>query len=309
MIGIARIAENGVVAAAGIAAALLFLGVLVFDTVLPIGIIFTPVVLTLSGATIAFVVLRHGQNAGISTALMAAVMVLGVAFVLQLFSIKIVLFMSVGWLGTFALAVVLRRTVSLDFAVLTAVPVSAIVALAARQYQTEFMDFWHGEFTKSLGPGIAELQANPSGAVTAEQFSQLLVDMSRLMAVSIGNWAILVVLCGLFIARYWQAQLFNAGGFQKEFHALSLGKHAAIACIISVVLAIIFEGPIWLSLASAMVFVFFLQGLAIVHSIVKQRGMNPRWLVGMYALAILPNTVLLLGALGMADNLFRFRQR
>jgi hypothetical protein len=217
--------------------------------------------------------------------------------------------MGVGWLGAFVLALVLRRTVSLDFAVLAAVPVSAVVALAATQYQSEFMDFWQAEFTKSLGPGIAELQANPSASVTAEQFSQLITDMSRLMAVSIGNWAILVVLCALFIARYWQAQLFNAGGFQKEFHALSLGKHAAIACVISIVLAIAFEGPVWLSLASAMVFVFFLQGLAIVHSIVKQRGMNPRWLVGMYALVILPNTVLLLGALGMADNLFRFRQR
>ena len=309
MIGIARIAENGVVAAAGIAAALLFLGVLVFDTVLPIGILFTPVVLTLSSATIAYVVLRHDRNAGITTALIAAAIVLVAALVLQLYSIKIVLFICVGWLGTYALALVLRRTVSLDFAVLTAVPVSAVVAIAARQYQSELAGFWHSEFAKSLAPGIAELEANPNGAVTAEQFSQLLIDMSRLMAVSIGNWAILIVLCGLFLARYWQAQLFNAGGFQKEFHALSLGKHAAIACVISVVLAIVFEGPIWLSLASALVFVFFLQGLAIVHAIVKQRGMNPRWLVGMYALVILPNTVLLLGALGMADNLFRFRQR
>jgi len=139
MIGIARIAVNGVVAAAGIAAALLFIGVLVFETVLPIGILFTPAVLTLSSATIAFVVLRHGQNAGIRTALMAGAIVLVAAFVLQLFTVKVLLFMAVGWLGTFAIAVVLRRSVSLDYAVLSAVPVSAVVALAARQYQTELI--------------------------------------------------------------------------------------------------------------------------------------------------------------------------
>lgn len=112
----------------------------------------------------------------------------------------------------------------------------------------------------------------------------------------------------LFLARYWQAGLFNPGGFQQEFHGLSLGRNAAIACVIVMTMAIGQGGQLANAIVMVVIFAFFIQGLAVVHALVKQRGMHRYWLHGIYVLLMLPHTLLLLAALGLADNLFRLRR-
>ena len=51
-----------------------------------------------------------------------------------------------------------------------------------------------------------------------------------------------------------------------------------------------------------------IQGLAVLHGIVKIRGMSGGWLTGTYLMMILPHTSALVGALGIADNWLNIRQ-
>ena len=117
-----------------------------------------------------------------------------------------------------------------------------------------------------------------------------------------------VALGALFLARSWQAGLFNPGGFQKEFHALSLGRNAALVCVLVIVLSVVQNGQLAGAVAFVVIFAFFIQGLAVSHSLVKQRGMHRFWLYGIYVLLFIPHTMLLLAALGLADNMFRLRR-
>jgi len=270
LLGIARIAENGLIAAAAIAAAIAFLGIITFDMSVLIGLLLTPVAIMLSSAALAFVLLRHQEQAAITTALISAVLVVAAALVSQLYSTQILIFTVICWLGSLVVASVLRQTVSLKLAVLATVPVTVVVGLFGLMFKGQITHFFQSMWLKSL-----------------EKFSE--TELQRL-------------------DPQRQAQLFNTGGFQQEFHSLRLGKEAVIAFAISIGLSVVFSLSLFAIIASALTFVFFIQGLSVLHCITKQRGLSRNWLIGMYAILWLPLTMILLSILGMADNFFRLRK-
>jgi uncharacterized protein YybS (DUF2232 family) len=144
--------------------------------------------------------------------------------------------------------------------------------------------------------------------LTEEQQEAFIDAMARMMTGALGVSVMSIALGALFLARSWQAGLFNPGGFQKEFHSLSLGRNAALICVLIIGLAIVVGGQVASAIAMVVIFGFFVQGLAVTHALVKQRGMHRYWLHGVYVLLLLPHTLLLLAALGLADNLFSLRR-
>jgi uncharacterized protein YybS (DUF2232 family) len=148
-------------------------------------------------------------------------------------------------------------------------------------------------------PGSAEFEAQRIGIIDG---------IAKMMTGAMGVSVMSVALGALFLARSWQAGLFNPGGFQTEFHALSLGKNAALSCVLVIVLSVVQNGQLAGAIAFVVIFAFFIQGLAVSHSLVKQRGMHRFWLYGIYVLLVIPHTMLLLAALGLADNIFRLRR-
>ncbi|MCJ8206217.1 hypothetical protein [Pseudomonas sp. RGM2987] len=131
-----------------------------------------------------------------------------------------------------------------------------------------------------------------------------------LMIVSIAaSLQIFSVLC-LILGRYWQASLYNPGGFGREFRAIRFPKSVALS-----LLAVMFVAPffglqalILLPLCSVpLVFA----GLALVHGLVAQKRLAAFWLVGMYV-TLLPFMHLLgplLVVLAIVDSLIDFRGR
>jgi len=304
LLGIARIAENGLLPAAAITAAIAFLGVLAFDMSVMLGLLLTPVTMMLSAAVLAFVLLRHMEQAAATTALIAAVAVGVAALVTQQFSIQILVFTLLCWASAMIVASVLRQTISLKIAVLVVAPLTVVIGLFGSAFKANIMHFWQSALMKSL--------ANFSDAELArlgpEKMDLMRHRMPELLTESVGSWVFFIVLCAVFIGRYWQAQLFNAGGFQQEFHSLRFGKETVIAFAVATALSIAFSSTVFAVIASALMFVFFIQGLSVLHSVVKQRGLSRSWLTGMYIILWLPPTMLLLSLLGMVDNFFRLRQ-
>ena len=114
----------------------------------------------------------------------------------------------------------------------------------------------------------------------------------------------------LMLARYWQAALYNPGGFGREFRELKLPKQT-MAVLVAVMVVAPFIGPQFIILASASSLVLVLAGIALMHGLVAQGRLAGFWLVGMYVTLPLIMQLIypLLVVLAIVDSLHDFRGR
>lgn len=331
MIALARIADRGPLTAAVLAAGLL-LAALAIPTLLLSGGSFALFVyvglssmaaLVASAAVVAFVALRHGELAAIRVAAGCSLLLV---LPILLFDnvIQAPLVASLCWLAAIAGAIVLARTAKLDTAMLVITGCGVLSVLFMVLIMGNTTEFLAERFSAAeigadvtISTDIATETdiAQPAKQESAPELTQEMREQLVNMLVYLTTGAIGVSVMGvasgaLFLARSWQARLVNQGGFQKEFHALSLGRNAALVSMIVVAMAMIIGGQILIAAAMVVIFAFFFQGLAIVHALVKQHGMHRFWLHGVYALFILLMlpTTLLLAALGFVDNLSSLRR-
>lgn len=114
---------------------------------------------------------------------------------------------------------------------------------------------------------------------------------------------------GLVIGRWWQAMLYNPGGFAEEFHRLRLGPVEALVCLGAALYAWWQPGgySVWMALfALPLLFA----GLALVHALAARRGLATGWLVAFYlALFVLQPLAKLLVLVAFVDTWLDFRGR
>ncbi|MBX2836961.1 MAG: hypothetical protein KTR35_08900 [Gammaproteobacteria bacterium] len=303
MLGLARIAEKGPLVAISLA-----IGLLLVASVLPqfiplLDLVSLPLTI-LSGAVMSYVCLRFGQQAAFQALFGGAAVLLLMSIVSHGNIWQLPLTGLMVWLPPALAALVLKRTVSLELALLLIAGVGVIVAFIVQLNAQAILDYWQS----MLDLMMARAREQQSELFADEEFAERLKLFSVAMLRAIGVSVMAVAVGCLFIARSWQAQLFNVGGFQKEFHALKFGRAAALVALPVIVLSMVTSFG-WLdSLALVLIFLFCLQGLAVVHSLVKQRNMSNGVLVVMYAFLILPHTMYLIGALGLTENLYPLRK-
>lgn len=315
MIGIARIADRGPVIAAGLAAVLLLFALAMpavigagagSASLLILGSFLSMGLLVCSAAVVAFVVLRRGEVAALRVVGACLVLLVVVSMVLYKSVIHAPLIATIFWLPAIVAAIVLARSVKLDYAVLAIVACGVLAVIGLSLFAGDGTAFWREQFADAALPEAGV--AGGAAALSVEQREAFIEAMARMMTGAMGVSVMSVALCALFLARYWQACLVNPGGFKEEFHALSLGRNAALVCVLVIALALGLGGQMWSAIAMVVIFAFFIQGLAVTHALVKQRGLHRYWLHGIYVLLLLPHTLLLLAALGLADNIFRLRR-
>ncbi len=315
MLNLARIADRGPLASGGLAAALL-LAAMWMPEVLGVaspGLMLlasfaSMFFLVCSAAVVAFVALRHGEGSALQVVGGCLLLLIVVSAVLYQSAVRVPLFASVFWLPAIIAAVVLTKTVKLDYAVLAVVICGGVAVTGLTLFIGDSTEFWRSQFTDTSAVAVTDGSVAAADSVSEEQREAFIGALARVMTGALGVSVMSFALGALFLARYWQAGLFNHGGFQQEFHGLSLGRNAAIVCAIVIAMAMVQGGQLAGAISMVVIFAFFIQGLAVVHALVKQRGMHRYWLHGIYVLLILPHTLLLLAALGLADNLFRLRK-
>jgi hypothetical protein len=250
----------------------------------------------ISAAALALVTLRKGAGAGVWL-YMWALLPVGTLLYFVRDSGPLMLLS-----GTMVLALVLRTTVSLPLAVLAAVGVGVVTGLTMLLVFGAYLEevvVYFGEFLASL-----EQQLSQGGQV---------VELARPDAIQIAGmfgagFATLSTLC-LLLARYWQAALYNPGGFGTEFKAL----HYPVGVTAALVIAALLLG--WLGMqygAWAMLCLMPLSfaGLALIHARAQMRGRGTGWLTGFYiAWFIFDPVKLLVVIFAVADSWFNFRQR
>jgi len=262
--------------------------------------VLVPILAFLVPATVSLVVLRKGWLEGL------VITVVGVtAFVvLSMFdSAPPLVLIAVGGslVVTCCIASVLRSTVSWPAALASMVAVSTLVSLGSIQFIDNPVD--------SLVAGFQQwiLQQNPEVQAV---FQPLAGHIS--LPLVVGGLAVVMAshaLIGLLVGRWWQAQLFNPGGFRQEMHNLRLNTPLAVLCMVG---AWYCE---WKGVSYAFWQMLFLlplivAGAGLFHCFVAWRKWGTGMLVAYYiGLNVLPPLMILTVMFGFTDVWFDYRKR
>jgi hypothetical protein len=250
----------------------------------------------LSAAAIALVTLRKGVIDGSWLVLWALLPALLAAWMSG--DIGSIVLLA----GTFVLAVILRTTVSLALAILASAALGVLGGAGLLLISGEFLDQLVVVFADLIG----DLEANMKAS--GETITLPRPTPGQVAGILAAGNAVTAVL-SLLLARYWQALLYNPGGFRGEFHRLRLPVGATL--ILGGLALFLWLQSSWVS-GWAMVWAVPLMfaGFALVHAWVAFTRRGNGSLVAFYAMWLFLDPVkgLLLG-LVMADALLDFRRR
>ena len=250
----------------------------------------------ISAAVVALVTLRKGAGAGAS---LLAWTLLPAGTLLYAFGDSGPLALLVG---TAAIALVLRATVNLPLAVLSSIAVGGITGLFLLAFGGEQLDQIVAYFSEFLATLEQQLSQGGEPVVLVRPDAQQVAGMMG------AGTALTAVLC-LLLARYWQAALYNPGGFGEEFRALYYPPAMTAAMALGAV-ALASLGVGYRTWAMICVIPLAFAGLALVHARAVWRGQGRGWLVGFYiALLVFDPVKLMVVFAAIADSWFNFRQR
>ncbi len=296
MLGLAAFAARGPMQA-GVLAGLAGLGFILIPLLMPL--------LPLSGAAIALTAMRRGWANALTAAGIAALLV-ALVFASLLGDVRPALMLVlILWLPVVIEAEVLRATVSLRYAILVAAGLGGLALLAIYVVLGDPAAWWT-EQLQVVRPALEQALG-----VTGQAMDEWIAVFATRLTVGLAMSVTLFSVLALLLARWWQAQQINPGGFREEFHALSLGRPAALATFASLLLAGISGYAPLIEFAEILLMVFALQGLAVTHNRVATRGMNAGWLIGVYVfLLVLTGPVaVFLSLFGLLDNWANLRHR
>jgi hypothetical protein len=267
-----------------------------------------PLLAYLSGAAVGLVTLRINPKQGLAViagAVLTVAVLSSLVFGNTQFGIGFAVVFMMLWLPVWILAASLRRSVNLAKSLKLAGLFGAMLVIGFYLATDNPATWWQVGMEKVLSPaleGAAKERIDEMNAAVAETAQMMTGYMGGLMGLNL-------MIC-LFIARWWQAMLYNPGGFRQEFHRLRLGKGFALGILVIVLMLLISSGkPMVVDLLVVTVMLFMVQGLAVSHSLVANAGAGWGWLVMLYVLLVLaqPPTALTLAMAGFVDNWFDFR--
>ena len=246
-----------------------------------------PMINVLSAPVVALVCLRHGAVEGSKVLVWAILPAIAWMLLGEIFPFALLL-------GTYSLAIVLRSTGSWEASLLATVAVG-LAALAYVYVNPLFFERMH----EAIG---LILEANPE--LEGEMFLQ---DPEQLIAAWFGFVAMLFCTLLLMLARYWQASLYNPGGFQIEFHQLRLSRKSSAILLAATVLGLV-GGEIFAPLLYALLPIL-IAGLGLIHGIVQIKRWPVVALVILYFTLLSPYTLSFVIVMAMLDSTVDFRKR
>jgi len=234
-----------------------------------------------SAAAIALVTLRNGSASGGWLTLWAILPAIIIAAISGDTGSVLLL------LGTFSLAVILRESVSLSLAVMASVPLALLGGAALTLFNGVFLQELVATFNQALAQFEQELAQGEAAEIV---FNGVSVPQVAALLTT-GN--AVIALLSLILGRYWQASLYNPGGFGEEFRALRLPV-GAVLLMASAALILWWMGADWRVWSAVVVLPLTIVGFSLLHAFAKRAGKGVTWLALMYALWIVLDPVKLL---------------
>jgi hypothetical protein len=256
--------------------------------------LFIPLLFWLGAALMALSILRHGAKEAANVVLWGSLP----AFVWLAMGIYIPLFVVIG---TIALAVTLRSSVSLMLSMLCGSVIGIFVYLGLMLAMPE---------TLVEGISQSELILVEIFKDNPEAWQQIEPHFATSVVGALSaSLTTTIVLC-LLLARWWQSLLYNPGGYREEF--LSLKAHSIYSG--SVFLLMILGSslpPIFSGLLSALSIPLVITAASLAHSIIERKQLDKSWLTAFYISVFLLGNFLfpLLIFIAFLDSIIDIRGR
>ncbi|MBT5489348.1 MAG: hypothetical protein HOK02_08040 [Halieaceae bacterium] len=231
-----------------------------------------------SAAAIALVTLRNGSASGGWLTLWAILPAMIIAAISGDTGSVLLL------LGTFSLAVILRESVSLSLAVMASVPLALLGGAALTLFNGVFLQ----ELVATFNQALAQLEQELAQGEAAEMVFNAVSVPQVAALLATGN--AVIALLSLILGRYWQASLYNPGGFGEEFRALRLPV-GAVLMMASAALILWWMGADWRVWSAVVVLPLTIVGFSLLHACAKRAGKGVTWLALMYSLWIVLDPV------------------
>lgn len=257
-----------------------------------------PLLGVIGAAAVGLTTLRNGGRQGLMTCALATLGASGLATLTLGSPWPALGILAVLWIPIWLLAMVLRTARSLAMTVQFAVALGLLLVLAIHAFVGDPVAYWR----QLLEPLRQTLVTD--GLVQADLSQTVFAELATWMTGSLAAALVLQTLASLFVARGWQAALYNPGGFGEEFRAFRL--HWRIGILFPILL-------IWLNfdrtpgLTGDLVLVLgilpVLQGFAVAHGVRQIVGASRGWMAGLYLLSVLfmPQALLLVACVGLVD--------
>ena len=209
-------------------------------------------------------------------------------------------------LGSFGLALILRSQASWVRVMLCSVGLGLLYVWALGAVFGEPIAALASELQKVLPDAFSGAYQQLSVEERGRVESLLAPVLTGLLAALLQ----VVTLLSLMLGRYWQAALYNPGGFGSEFRALRLPPMLAIVLLVGMLLGPNLGAQLAVLTPLCSVPLVF-AGVALMHGLVAQGRLPRFWLVGLYVTLVLFMQLIypLLAVLAIVDSLFDFRGR
>jgi hypothetical protein len=266
------------------------------------GFALLPLLAPLSCAVLALAALQRGAGAGWRAAAIAMVLLALLAGLSGNHPAAGLLPALTIWAPTLAVTQLLISTGSLSRAVRVAA-VGAIVLAGTWALTAPVQgEPWLGLVTEMVGPVAAQTGIDP--AVLA---GQLLVLLPGIMAASL----LMISLGGLFLGMWLHAGLAQPGAFGEAFRAMQLGPVIGAVGAAAIAVAVMSGHPVAAVVALPAGFALVLQGIAVMHGMVRAKGLNRGWLFAGWLLLVVLSPWAMIGfaMYGLVDTFLDLRRK
>ena len=185
----------------------------------------------LAGGAVGLVTLRRGWLEGLVVTAGATLLAGALGWVALGSPLPVLALLALLWLPVWALAQVLRGTSAQGPTLTVAALVAAGAVLLVHGVVDSPAEWWRGV----LEGGLVPMFEGQGIKLDPEVIARIAAVMTGVVAAA----TVLGASISLFVARWWQALLYNPGGFGQEFRALRLDWRVAAATAV-VALALLF---------------------------------------------------------------------
>jgi hypothetical protein len=261
-----------------------------------------------SSAVVGLVTLRKGWSEGLIVIAGAGVATAVFAGLTPVDPFHADLVAAAIWLPVWVLALILRYTVSLSVTVGGAGVIGAVIVAGTYMILTDPAQSWRGVLGRIVA--LAKQQNEPE---VADRLGHVLMNAAPHMTGILMAALVMGLILSLFLARWWQALLFNPGGFAREFRGLRLGQRFAALTAAALAVSMMASGragEVAANVLIVLVAVYLVHGMGLIHGIVAAKRMHVGWLITVYVVTfIVPQSTLLLAAGAFADSWMDIRAR
>ncbi len=275
--------------------------ILLASTLAMLSLLLTPLSIFSSGA-VALVTLRKGAYEGLiilaSSSLAAALL----STLIQVPYTFILLYVLVMWLPVWLIAIVLREGRHISLAVEIAVLLGIVGVIVYYLYTDDPATLWRQVMPRMV----------PANA-PVESAKKMIDQVAPYMTGVAAAGGVFGMLLGLFLGRWWQALLYNPGGFSQEFLTLRAEPRLAIISLGIVAVAMIASGTVsqigW-NITILMLVMYTFIGTAVLHTVFSKMKIG-QFAVPMFyiTLFLIPYSLLPVALVGFSDTWLDIRKK